>query len=124
MPAPDVLPIPPVLPHPWLLTLLLDLAKVFGVPVSLFLLARFISLRDKKRENAAVAKEKAAAEETRMLKAAKELADTERAALRAEIVTINSELHGLKVYITEFDKTLDRIHKQLGLLINNYRKLS
>ena len=103
---------------------LLDMTKVIGVPVVMLLIARFVAIRDKRREKEAATKEASAAEETRMLKAAKDTAEIERTALRAEVAAINNEISGLKIYIKEFDKTLDRIHKQLGLLINNYRKLS
>lgn len=143
MPALDALPI---LPHPFFGGFsLLDLAKIFGVPVALFLLARFITRRDKLRDEAL-------AEETRALKARNDTADNERQALRAEsdknkaeherfqqalqemraatqgiqndVQTLKLEVSRVGIHNEGFRETLGRVDSQLGRLIDNYRKLS
>ena len=141
--------LPPTVPG---FRLLFDLAKVLGVPAALFLLARFISLRDKKREKVVAANEAAAAAQTQALKARSETAEQERVALRADseknkadherlqqqlaemkaaTQLIQNEVQALKMNAVEAamrseatKETLDRVHIQLGRLIDTYRSLS
>ena len=124
---------------------LIDLAKIFGVPVALYLLARFVTRRDKLRDEAV-------GEETRQLKQRGETADNERQALRvdsdknkaeherfiqtlqemrAATQLIQNDVQSLKMDAARsdmrnegFKETLGRIDGQLGRLIDNYRSLS
>lgn len=124
---------------------LLDLAKIFGVPVALYLLARFVTRRDKLRDEVA-------SEEAKTLKTRNESADTERIALRTEVdrnkteherfhqmlhemrgatQLIQNDVQALKMDVARsdmrnegFKETLGRIDGQLGRLIDNYRTLS
>ena len=124
---------------------MLDLAKILGVPVALFLMARYLTRRDKRRDEAAT-------EETRALKANKETADAERAALRAEsdknkadherfhkfldemngiTQRLQADVQSLKMDMTRSDmrgeatkETMARIDGPLGRLIDTYRTIS
>ncbi len=52
---PPLLTLAPLPPPGLVLPTLLDLAKIFGAPVALYLMARFITRRDKTRDDAAAA---------------------------------------------------------------------
>ena len=123
----------------------LDLAKIFGVPVALYLLSRFVTRRDKVRDEKI-------SEESKALKMRNEAADNERIALRLEsdrnkaeherfhqmlhemrgsTQLIQNDVQVLKLDMARsdmrnegFKETLGRIDGQLGRLIDNYRTLS
>lgn len=135
-----------VLLHPsFVMPSLLDLGKIFGVPVALYLLARHLTRRDKTRDDAA-------AEDARALRARNDLADSERMVLRSEseknkidherfqkalddmrniTLHLQEDVNDLKMDITRADmrgestkETMTRIDGQLGRLIDTFSSLA